>query len=123
MYLIMKTLLFLIMLLASQVFGEEKPLFSRDLMLGSKGSDVARLQDFLEREKFLVMPPGVAKGFFGPITRDALSAWQTKNNIQGTELGKFKGKTRETITRELEPPKSRKRTRWVTFYPVEIALL
>lgn len=50
--------------------------YERDLEFGSSGSDVATLQAFLESKGFLVIPKGVARGYFGGLTRSALASYQ-----------------------------------------------
>lgn len=51
--------------------------YARVITLGAKGDDVSALQTFLEGKGFLVMPQGVAKGYFGQLTKKALAAYQT----------------------------------------------
>ena len=55
--------------------------FSRNLSVGMSGSDVATLQSFLEKKGFLVMPLGVAKGYFGKLTQRATAAYQEAKGI------------------------------------------
>jgi hypothetical protein len=55
--------------------------FSRDLTLGSTGPDVTALQQMLVAKGFLIMPEGVSFGYFGDLTRQALSKWQYANGI------------------------------------------
>lgn len=55
--------------------------FARNLTIGSTGNDVTALQTFLESKGFLLMPPGVAKGYFGPATQSALIKFQIANGI------------------------------------------
>jgi hypothetical protein len=55
--------------------------FSRDLTLASTGPDVTALQQMLVAKGFLIMPEGVAFGYFGDLTRQALSKWQYANGI------------------------------------------
>lgn len=55
--------------------------FNTNLTIGSTGSDVSALQSYLETNGFLVMPVGVAKGYFGPLTKAAVAAWQSANGI------------------------------------------
>lgn len=55
--------------------------FTRDLTLGSSGSDVVALQDFLEDKGHLIMPAGVSKGYFGYLTQSSLASWQRAHNI------------------------------------------
>lgn len=55
--------------------------FSHDLTVGSRGADVTALQQFLVAKGDLVMPTGVAYGYFGSLTKDALAKFQAANNI------------------------------------------
>ncbi len=50
---------------------------SRSLSIGDRGADVVVLQTALEQRGFLIMPSGVAKGFFGGLTRIAVSKYQS----------------------------------------------
>lgn len=55
--------------------------FTMDLTMGSTGAQVVALQDFLISKGYLVMPAGVAKGYFGALTRAALVKFQLANGI------------------------------------------
>jgi peptidoglycan hydrolase-like protein with peptidoglycan-binding domain len=55
-----------------------------NLSLGSKGAEVTTLQIFLESKGLLVMPAGVAKGYFGPLTKAALIAYQASVDVPAT---------------------------------------
>jgi peptidoglycan hydrolase-like protein with peptidoglycan-binding domain len=55
--------------------------FNRNLTIGSSGADVAALQTILVAQGHLVMPAGVAKGYFGPLTRSAVAKWQAAVGI------------------------------------------
>jgi len=55
--------------------------FTRDLTLGSTGSDVVKLQNFLEEQGHLTIPAGVAKGYFGASVKAALAQYQAANGI------------------------------------------
>src|SRR3989344_1502521 len=46
--------------------------FNTNLTVGSRGTDVASLQQFLVAKGFLQMPPNVAYGYFGPFSRAAI---------------------------------------------------
>lgn len=70
--------------------------FEKDLTVGSSGEDVARLQTFLEESGFLFIPSGVAKGYFGQLTRSALSKYQQSKQIEPA-VGYFGPITRERI--------------------------
>lgn len=52
--------------------------FTRDLTLGSSGADVTALQGYLASKG---MFSATATGFFGPLTKTAVSAWQTANGV------------------------------------------
>lgn len=55
--------------------------YARNLTVGSRGDDVVALQTMLEAKGFLVMPVGVAKGYFGSLTKAALAKFQAANGI------------------------------------------
>jgi hypothetical protein len=55
--------------------------YTRDLTIGSTGTDVVALQDMLIASGDLVMPAGVSKGYFGALTKSALAKWQAKMSI------------------------------------------
>lgn len=55
--------------------------FTQNLTVGSTGADVTSLQQFLVGKGFLNMPTGVAYGYFGPLTKAAVAAWQAANGI------------------------------------------
>ncbi|KND48460.1 MAG: penicillin-resistant dd-carboxypeptidase-like protein [Parcubacteria bacterium C7867-005] len=55
--------------------------FNTDLTLGSSGSEVVALQNLLESKGHLVMPVGVAKGYFGALTKNAVAKWQAASGI------------------------------------------
>lgn len=55
--------------------------FHRSLSLGAEGQDVADLQTFLEERGLLVIPAGVAKGYFGNLTRGAVVKYQTETGL------------------------------------------
>lgn len=55
--------------------------FTKDLTLGSTGSDVTALQTLLVSKGFLTMPAGVSKGYFGSLTKSALAAYQASVGI------------------------------------------
>lgn len=74
--------------------------FSRNLTVGISGSDVVQLQQFLEQKGFLTMPPGVAKGYFGTITRAALAKYQAARQISPA-VGYFGPLTRERVSTEM----------------------
>lgn len=55
------------------------PQLSRNLTRGARGPDVAQLQQFLVSKK--VLSADSATGFFGPLTENAVKAWQTEAQI------------------------------------------
>ena len=57
---------------------------SADLMFGSRGDGVVTLQTFLESKGLLVIPAGVAKGYFGPLTQSALMKYQASVDVPAT---------------------------------------
>ncbi len=71
-------------------------IYTRDLTLGSKGSDVTALQTYLIQKEYL--QPGYATGFFGTLTQSALIKFQQANDIVPA-LGYFGPKTREVVGR------------------------
>lgn len=54
---------------------------TRDLDVGATGDDVNALQEFLIAKGFMILPTGVSKGYFGPITRTALAKYQASVGI------------------------------------------
>jgi peptidoglycan hydrolase-like protein with peptidoglycan-binding domain len=56
-------------------------LFNTDLTIGSTGSDVTALQQWLVARGYLQMPAGVAYGYFGPITQSAVARYQAEAGI------------------------------------------
>jgi peptidoglycan hydrolase-like protein with peptidoglycan-binding domain len=69
--------------------------YTRDLSQGSEGDDVSALQTFLESKGFLVMPKGIAKGYFGPMTKKALAEYQKSVGIDS--IGRFGPATRASL--------------------------
>lgn len=67
--------------------------FTSDLTVGSTGGDVDALQSLLVSKGFLTMPAGVAMGYFGNLTKAAVSAWQAASGISPT-AGYFGPKSR-----------------------------
>lgn len=58
--------------------------FSRNLTVGSTGSDVTALQQFLVSRGFLTMPAGTAYGYFGALTKSAVAAYQASTGLPST---------------------------------------
>ncbi len=55
--------------------------FNTNLTIGSTGTDVAALQTILITQGHLVIPAGVAKGYFGTLTKMAVAKWQASVGI------------------------------------------
>lgn len=54
--------------------------FTRDLTVGSRGDDVTCLQNYLKSTGHFTFAGG-ATGFFGPVTKAAVAAWQSANGV------------------------------------------
>jgi len=77
--------------------------FNTNLTVGSRGTDVVSLQQFLVAKGFLQMPPNVAYGYFGQLTRAAVAAWQKTNGI-APAAGYFGPISRAAIVTETNTP-------------------
>lgn len=55
-----------------------------DLTIGSTGAQVSALQSALVAQGHLVMPAGVAMGYFGSLTKSAVMKWQAANGVSAT---------------------------------------
>jgi len=55
--------------------------FTSDLTVGSTGAEVTALQQWLVGKGLLVMPAGVAYGYFGALTKAALASYQASVGI------------------------------------------
>jgi peptidoglycan hydrolase-like protein with peptidoglycan-binding domain len=55
-----------------------------DLTIGSSGPQVVTLQNALVAQGHLVMPAGVAPGYFGALTQAAVAKWQAANGLPAT---------------------------------------
>ena len=53
---------------------------SRQLQVGMSGSDVSALQTFLAQDN-TIYPQGLVTGYFGTLTKAAVSNWQSRNGI------------------------------------------
>ena len=74
-------------------------MMSTDLSLGSKGEGVVSLQTFLAEHSFLVLPEGVAKGYFGNLTYNALIKYQKSVGLKAA--GYFGKLTRSKMTESM----------------------
>ncbi len=70
-----------------------------DLYLGSRGDGVIALQTFLESHGLLVIPAGVAKGYFGPLTKSALMKYQESEGLRA--IGYYGPLTRVAMSKAM----------------------
>ncbi|MDQ5912291.1 MAG: hypothetical protein QG568_506 [Patescibacteria group bacterium] len=75
---------------------------NRNLTIGSTGSDVVELQNFLESKGFLTMPVGVPKGEFENATKAAVSAYQISKGITPAD-GNVYPLVRANLNAECDP--------------------
>ncbi|MEK7608701.1 MAG: sortase [Patescibacteria group bacterium] len=75
--------------------------FRRSLGIGAKGADVVALQTMLQGKGFLAIPPGVDKGFFGPLTSEAVSRYQASVGLP--QVGVFGPLTRAKLISDGSP--------------------
>lgn len=68
----------------------------RLLGIGASGADVAALQTVLQAKGLLTIPPGVAQGYFGSLTRAAVVKYQVSVGLPGS--GVFDPNTRAKLT-------------------------
>jgi len=73
--------------------------FPRSLSVGDSGVDVSALQTALEQKGFLIMPAGVATGYFGALTNAAVVSYQTSAGVLIT--GIFDSATRAKLIIDL----------------------
>ena len=75
-----------------------------DLTVGSTGSQVVALQNSLVSGGYLMMPAGVAPGYFGALTKTAVAKWQAAVGLPATgyfgplSRAKFTGSVAGTTT-------------------------
>ena len=81
--------------------------YTQALKVGSKGDEVSRLQTFLIEKGFLKIPQGVAYGYFGKLTSDALAKYQASVNLEA--VGILGPKTRALLN-SAEVPSQAKST-------------
>lgn len=82
------------------LYSEAVITFTRSLYIGAEGADVESLQTILKQKGFLTIPSGIAKGFFGPLTRAAVAKYQAANNIS-PPAGYFGPLTRAKLISDL----------------------
>jgi len=78
---------------------------SRSLGIGTSGADVAALQTALQAKGLLTIPPGVAQGYFGSLTRAAVAKYQVSVGLPGS--GVFDPTTRAKLISEQSPTAAR----------------
>lgn len=61
------------------------PALTRSLSLGAQGNDVKSLQEFLARDT-KIYPEGLATGYFGLKTQEAVKRWQQKYGIDAVGI-------------------------------------
>jgi peptidoglycan hydrolase-like protein with peptidoglycan-binding domain len=76
---IFKTAIFALALAVTVSASAEGYNFNKNLTMGSRGADVTALQDRLTTDGFYSY--GVSTGYFGNVTKTAVKAFQTANNI------------------------------------------
>lgn len=57
---------------------------TQNLKVGASGQNVISLQHFLESKGFLTIPTGVTEGYFGNLTKQALTTFQKANGLPAT---------------------------------------
>ena len=75
--------------------------YSKDLTVGSTGTEVESLQNQLIEEGYLKMPEGTAKGYFGSMTQAALAKYQ--KSIGFPAYGYFGRMSREHFNKKGNP--------------------
>jgi peptidoglycan hydrolase-like protein with peptidoglycan-binding domain len=70
----------LALILAATPLFASADMLTRQLQLGMRGSDVGTLQSFLAQDQ-TVYPQGLVTGYFGFLTKSAVSNFQSKNGI------------------------------------------
>jgi len=75
-------------------------IFTRDLTVGMRGADVLALQNFLIERGYSI--PRGANGYFGPVTKSALTAYQVNKGIIPAD-GFFGAVTRASINSFTSP--------------------
>jgi peptidoglycan hydrolase-like protein with peptidoglycan-binding domain len=63
---------------------EQNILVGQDLTIGSTGQSVVVLQGLLSELGYLNIPLGVPQGYFGAMTRDAVSKYQAARSVTPT---------------------------------------
>lgn len=81
------------------IFKNLQPRDLKKMQLGSIGKNIVALQNFLELQGFLHIPPKIKKGKFGIMTRMALDKFQKKMKIR--VIGRMNEETLQVIQKEV----------------------
>ena len=68
------------LIMLSTPFLSNAATLTRQLEIGMSGSDVTDLQTFLAQDR-TIYPQGLVTGYFGPLTKSAVSNFQSRNGI------------------------------------------
>lgn len=69
-----------VVMIAGLPFVASAQMLTRQLQLGMSGSDVSTLQSFLAKD-ITIYPQGIISGYFGSLTKSAVSNFQARNGI------------------------------------------
>lgn len=72
--------IFAVLLIMSPLSFVRAESLTRQLQLGMSGTDVSTLQTFLAQDK-TIYPQGLVTGYFGSLTKSAVSNFQSRNGI------------------------------------------
>lgn len=72
--------------------------FTRNFIGGTTGPDVEALQKILNKQGYLVLPPGFDYGYYGPLTKAAVTKWQKAHGLQSVG-GRFGEASRAIINK------------------------
>jgi len=90
----------------------------RQLEQGMSGADVTSLQSFLAQDNS-IYPQGLITGFFGPLTKSAVSNFQSRNGI--ATVGRVGPITLSAINAQMNNPVSMGDVRAATIFNVSVA--
>jgi len=80
--------------------------FVRPLYIGQKNNDVKYLQEFLKKQESDIYPEGLVTGYYGPLTKAAVTRFQLKHGVVDSEsswgAGYMGPKTRTRINEALK---------------------
>ena len=84
------------------VTAKDVVIFAHSLTLGMSGSEVKKMQDVLVAKGFLVIPVGIAPGYFGQLTQKAVMEYQQSLGLE--PVGSVGPKTRAALNAESTNP-------------------